>query len=273
VQKILLIAFRAGEMAGADGHEFELGLSERRADFGYGFFVERGVGDDAPFGYVSAGKFELRFYQDQKIGVWFEERGGGLENSCGGDEGDVGDYQIEGRLSRDVVGAEIACVSFDLDYARVLLEFPSKLIGVDVDGEDFCGAGLEKAVGEASGAGADVDASEACGIQREIFQGTFEFEAAAAGEFEVAAGDLEARNLWDGVAGFVGGLAVDANFASEDQGTGFGKRFCQTAFDEECVQAFAGGFGFHHGVVLRIGLRVGNVDRALTEPSSAVLCN
>ena len=54
---------------------------------------------------------------------------------------------------------QFAGVFFDLDDAGVLLEFPGQLIDVDVDGEDLRGAGLQEAVGEAAGGGADVQAS------------------------------------------------------------------------------------------------------------------
>ena len=86
------------------------------------------------------------------------------------------------------------------------------------------------------------------GIDREIFEGAFEFQAAAAGEFQVAAGNFKMGGFGDGVAGFVGGVAVDADFAGEDQGLGFGEGFGQAAFDEELVEAFAWGFRFHERV-------------------------
>jgi hypothetical protein len=90
VEKILLIAFRAGETAGADGEDGELKVFSGGADFGDRFFVEGGVGDDAAFCDVGAGEFELRFYEDQEIRAGFEECGGRLKDFCRGDEGDVG---------------------------------------------------------------------------------------------------------------------------------------------------------------------------------------
>ena len=74
VEKIFLIAFGAGEMAGADGQELELSdFAKAARTLCDGFFVERRVGDDAAFGDVGAGEFELRFYEDQEIGAGFQE--------------------------------------------------------------------------------------------------------------------------------------------------------------------------------------------------------
>jgi hypothetical protein len=83
VEKIFLIAFGAGELAGADGLKFELGGPQSAANFFDGFFVEGGVDDNSAFFYVGAGEFELGFYEDQEIGVWFEEICYGLEDFCG----------------------------------------------------------------------------------------------------------------------------------------------------------------------------------------------
>ena len=55
VEEILLVAFGAGQMAGAYAEKFELEMGGCFADGGDGFLVQRGVGDYAAGGYVLAG--------------------------------------------------------------------------------------------------------------------------------------------------------------------------------------------------------------------------
>src|SRR6202043_1292165 len=54
VEEILLVAFGAGEMAGADGENFQLEMGGCFADGGDGFLVQRGVSHDAAGGNVLA---------------------------------------------------------------------------------------------------------------------------------------------------------------------------------------------------------------------------
>ncbi len=128
------------------------------------------------------------------------------------------------------------------------MKLPGELSSVDVDGVDFCGVLLEQAIGEAAGGSADVEADEACGSNREVFESAFEFEAAATGEFEMAAFDVELSIVWYGHACFFHDNIFYAHFASEDHGLGFLLGFGETALDEEKIEAGARGFGFHSAV-------------------------
>ena len=122
VEKIFEVAFGAGDAAGGDAEDFEFGEGGGDADFFYGFGVEGLVGDYAAFGDVGFWQFELGFYEDEEIGVWFCCGGGGGQDFCGGDEGDVDYSEVDGL--GDVGGVEFAGVAFDFDDAGVLLELP-----------------------------------------------------------------------------------------------------------------------------------------------------
>ncbi len=61
VEKKFLIAFSAGETAGADAEDVEASRFGGFADGGDGFFVEGRIGDDAAGADVFATEFELGF--------------------------------------------------------------------------------------------------------------------------------------------------------------------------------------------------------------------
>src|SRR5882672_4511692 len=71
VEKKLLIAFGAGDVAGENGETFEAGLLRARFYSGDGLFVEGGVLDDPARGDVFAAELELGLDEDQESGVWF----------------------------------------------------------------------------------------------------------------------------------------------------------------------------------------------------------
>jgi hypothetical protein len=61
VQKILLVAFGARKVAGADAEDFEREFGGGFADRGDGFLMQGGVGDYAARADVLARQLELRF--------------------------------------------------------------------------------------------------------------------------------------------------------------------------------------------------------------------
>lgn len=141
-------------------------------------------------------------------------------------------------------GGEFAGVALDWDDARILLEFPGELREVDVGGEDFGGAVLEEAVGEAASGRAEVEADFCGGRDGKIGESAGEFEAAARGEF-LLAGEFDVGAGGDGSAGFVGTRAVEADFAGKDEGASGVLGVGEAALDEEKVEANARRFGFH----------------------------
>lgn len=113
-----------------------------------GLLVKGGVRDDAAGADVVAAKFKLRFDEDQEIGARSGARNCGGENFGDGDEGNVGDDQVSGFW--EVGGLKFARIALDAYDARIPLELPVELIGVDVHGEDASCAVLQEAVGEAA---------------------------------------------------------------------------------------------------------------------------
>jgi len=96
---------------------------------------------------------------------------------------------------------------------------------------DTGGAGLEQAIGEPAGGGAEVDGDEAGDIEMKVVQGVFQFKAAATDIFFAGFQCKDVVGL-DGVAGFLGGLAVDADLAGEDGAFGFFAAFTKPALHQ-----------------------------------------
>jgi hypothetical protein len=104
---------------------------------------------------------------------------------------------------------------------------------------------VKETIGEAAGGGSDVKANEARGIDREVLQSAFQFQACAARILEVAALHIELGIGCDGRSGFACDHIVHADFAGKDHGLGFLLRFGETALDEEKVEPLARWLGFH----------------------------
>jgi hypothetical protein len=218
VEKKFEVAFGAGKAGGKDVKDLQTGCSGAGLHGGDGFFVEVRVSDDAAGGNVWAGKFELRLDEDKEIGVGRGAGDGSGKDFADGDEGNVRGDERSGL--GDLRGREVAGVVLDLDDAGILLELPGELMGGDVDGEDFGGAILQKAVGEAASRGAEVEADFVGWRERKVRESGFKFKAGARGEF-LAGGELEERVVGHRCAGFVDASAVETDLAGEDEGLGF----------------------------------------------------
>jgi hypothetical protein len=242
VEKEFEVAFGAGEAGREDVENLEAGRGGAGFDGGDGFLVELRVGDDAAFGDVGRGEFELGFDEDEEVGAGGGAGDGGGKNFAKRNEGHISGDEVDAL--GDVAGRKIAGVAFDGEDEWVLLESPGQLIRVDIRSEhQFC-AVLEKAVGEAAGGGAEVEANAAGGVERKVGESGCEFEAGAGSEF-LAGGEFEAGIGGDGSAGFVGAEAVEADFAGEDEGLGFFFGVSEAAGDEGDVEAGAPRFGLH----------------------------
>ena len=79
---------------------------------------------------------------------------------------------------------------------------------------------MKHAVGEAAGGGSDVDAGEVGEGDLPVVEGAFEFEAAAAYEFQVVAEEAEVGGVVDGCAGLIDALLVNQDATGEDEGVG-----------------------------------------------------
>src|SRR5262249_54113733 len=131
-QKKFLIAFCAGEMTGAHSENFKTGLASGLADVIDRFLVEVGIADNAALGDLGVREFELRLDQDQGVGPGFEQTGKWFHDLRNGNEGNVGDGEID--LFGDLPHGEFARVTLDANDAGVLLKLPGELRDVDVDG-------------------------------------------------------------------------------------------------------------------------------------------
>jgi hypothetical protein len=162
MQEKLLISLGAGQVAGFDAKNLEGKRCGGGLNRGDGALMKVRIRDDAAGADVFAAEFKLGFDEDEKIGAGGGAGNGGGKNFGDGDEGDVGHDE---RCGFGEVGElQFAGIALDAEDTRVLLEFPVQLIGVDVNGEDFGGAVLQKAVGEATIGGAEVEANRFCWV-------------------------------------------------------------------------------------------------------------
>lgn len=132
-------------------------------------------------GFVATG-FELRFYQSNEKASGPQQGRGGREDEFEGDEGTIGDDQIEwGGLGSEGIEGEMTGVGLlHHHHAGVLAKFPGELAVSDVDGGDGGRAVLEEAIGEPAGAGAEIEGADALDGECEVGEGVFQFVAAAA---------------------------------------------------------------------------------------------
>jgi len=233
-----LVAFRAWQVARLDGLGEEAEGLGGGSDGGDGALVESGFGDYAAGTDVFATQFKLGLDEDEEVRAGRSARDYGGEDFGDGNEGDVGDDK-RGRFG-DIGGVKFAGIAFDADDARILLKFPVELIGVDVDREDFGGAVLEQAIGEAAVGGAEVEADLSGGIDSEIVKGPFEFEAATGDVFLNTAVNFDSDVVRYGVAGLGDGGAVNQDFAGEDHGLSFLAGGGEVASDDQLIQTELG---------------------------------
>ena len=130
VEKILLIAFGAGQPAGTNGEDFEPRLKSRGSDFLDGFFMQRRIADDAAGADVFPWQLELRFDEDEQVRAGFRNDRCRQQNLAGGNERNINDDESD-RFG-NILGTQFPRVAFYANDAIVLAQFPGQLIDVDI---------------------------------------------------------------------------------------------------------------------------------------------
>ncbi len=122
--------------------------------------MDRGVTDDPTLPDTGAAGLELRFDEEDEVGVGHRaasQRRGDREE---GDEGEVGDG--ERYRTVHVIRVEVPHVHpVHRAHPRVRTQRPRELAATDVDREHLRGTALEQAVGEAARRGARVESPAA----------------------------------------------------------------------------------------------------------------
>jgi hypothetical protein len=134
-------------------------------------------------------------------------------------------------------GGQVAGIGlFHDDHPAILPEFPGKLSPADVHGKNLCGAVLQQAIGESTGGCAQVKRGHAGDIQMKMVQGLFQLVSAAAYIFIAG---IQGKTVigFDGIAGFAGGLVVDADLSGENGAFGAFTAFAKAAFNQGLVKA------------------------------------
>lgn len=201
--------------------QFSHGLADAQA----GSLVHCRVAHDSSFSHLAAPGLELRLDENHHLPVVLEQRRQRRENQRNRDEADVANGQI--HFLADFLEAQVTGVdAFAEDDARVGAQLPVDLARADVDGMDASGAVLKETIGEAASGCADVETDLAGDVDGEVFQRSFEFQAAAA-NVRRPAGDFEAAIQRDGLAGLGAFLTLNEDGAGQDEGAGLFARFGQ----------------------------------------------
>ena len=125
---------------------------------------------------------------------------------------------------------------FHDDDARVVPELPGELPPANVHGKNLRRAVLQQTIGESAGGRAQVERRESGDVQLEMAQGVFQFVAATADVFLVR---IQGEPVigFNGVAGFVCGLGIDADLSGENGAFGAFAAFAKAAFNQGLVKA------------------------------------
>ena len=235
-----MVAFGAGDGGWDDFCDLPSEVGDCLGDFFYGEFVDFGIADDASFTDVAAAGFELRLDEDD--GLRERRRGGEYrgKKECCGDEGDIHYKQGQCGLAgfSECVGGEEASIgALDEANARVVAELHSDLPEAGVDSSDVRSAALQKAVGKATGRGADVEAGSACNVDSPVVECGLKLETAAANEGHVVAEEADGGIGCDRCAGLVDFLFVDEDAAGKDEGTSTFAALYKAPVNEEDVDA------------------------------------
>ena len=137
---------------------------------------------------------------------------------------------------REKIGPQMADIRFFQDFhARVLAEFPMELSVSHVDGKDFLGAVLQKAIRETSGGSPHVHKNPVFHFHLKIFQRRIEFDAAATDKRKGNIFYGDNRGRWKSVPGLFGLYPVHRNETGHDQGPGLFATFGQPVFHQKTV--------------------------------------
>ena len=105
-----------------------------------------------------------------------------------------------------------------------------------IHGMDGGCAVLEQAIGESSGAGAQIDALKGADRNAEMLQSVFEL-VAASGNIPIPAEQLDGVALANPIAGFFGRVPVDSDLSGHDGSLGLRTRFAKTAVHQGLIDA------------------------------------
>ena len=198
--------------------------------------MDGGVADDTALAHLTAPSLELRLDKREQPRVGLGERERRFQYFGEANETGIANYEVD--QDRDVrVGQDARAGLFEDGYARVLADFPRKLVGAAVDREDVRRATGQQHVGESAGRGADVDRHRAGHVPAEVVEAVRQLDAAARHPRMVTALDgqrcIDSKDLpclFD--------LAVtDIDQAREDQRLRPGPAFGESEFDKPLVGA------------------------------------
>ena len=192
------------------------------------------VAHDAPAGHVRWAGLELGLQQDHARCAPGQARRDGGQHLAQGDEGDVGDKEVEGRELGEVAGVG----AFHGGHARVFAQLLVELPTAHVNGDHGNGAVLEQAVGEAARGGADIEAAQAGHIDGEGIEGGLEL-AAAATHVALDLAQVEGSALIEHGGGLHQRERARAGAPGHDQPAGALARLGETPVNEQLVGANA----------------------------------
>ncbi len=126
---------------------------------------------------------------------------------------------------------------FQESNARVLAQSEIHLPVTRIDRNHSCRSALQQAISKASGGRANVETKLSLNVDLPMFEGTFEFESAAADVFQIFPQQTDDGILRNLCACFVDLLLVDQYFPRNDKSLGAFSRGSEGTVDEKFVQS------------------------------------
>lgn len=121
-------------------------------------------------------KFELWFDQGEYRNSRSKEVDQHRQQSRDGDKRNIHNRKIKVAVI-DILCGNILCVeSLQHHHSRILPDFPGKLPIGNINGIDYSGIMLKKAIGEAAGGSPDIDTNLVSDIEMEVREALSQFE-------------------------------------------------------------------------------------------------
>ena len=199
--------------------------------------MDRLIADHALLADLLSARFELWLDEADDLTILGDQSLHHRQHELQADEADIDGH--EACLLPDILRLHIADVCLlHADHARVVPELPVELTVADIDGENLDRTVLQHAVGEAAGAGTDIEADLAFTGDAELADRLLELEPATGDVRKHVTADLDLGFRIEGGAGLVFLLAIDIHDAGHDGTLRFFSGFCQSSVDQQHVKSF-----------------------------------
>ena len=199
--------------------------------------MDRLITDHALLADLLSTRFELRLDEADDLTILGDQGLHHRQHELQADKADIDGH--EPCLLSDILRLHIADVRLlHADHTRIVSELPVELAVADIDGEDPDRTVLQHAVGEAAGAGTDIEADLTFTGDAELADRLLELQTATGDVRQHVTTDLDLGFRIEGGAGLVFLLTIDIHDAGHDGALRFFSGFCQSSIDQQHVKSF-----------------------------------